>query len=64
MAPIIILNTNNYFDPLIEMLNRAIEEQFMHPGHASIWSVVDTLEEAIFFKTKEYHQIDKNVKIR
>lgn len=62
-GPIIILNTNGYFDPLIEMLKRAVDEQFMHSGHSSIWTVVNTPEEAILFKTKEYHQIDKNMKV-
>ncbi|MDR2917891.1 MAG: TIGR00730 family Rossman fold protein [Tannerella sp.] len=61
-GPIIILNTNGYFDPLIEMLNRAIEEQFMHPGHASIWTVVNTPEEAVCFDIKEYQHIDKNMR--
>ena len=62
-GPIIILNTNRYFDPLIEMLKRAVEEQFMHPGHALIWTVVDTPEEAVRFDVKEYQHIDKNMRI-
>lgn len=61
-GPIVILNINRYFDPLIEMLSRAIEEQFMHPGHASIWTVVDTPEEALCFDIKEYQHIDKNIR--
>lgn len=61
-GPIVILNTNKYFDPLIEMLNQAIEEQFMHPGHALIWTVVDTPEEAVCFDVKEYQYIDKNMR--
>ena len=61
-GPIIILNTNGYFDPLIEMLKRAVEEQFMHPGHASIWAVVNTPEEAVCFDIKEYQHIDKNMR--
>lgn len=61
-GPIVILNINRYFDPLIEMLNRAIEEHFMHPGHASIWTVVDTPEEALCFDIKEYQHIDKNMR--
>ncbi|NDW12641.1 TIGR00730 family Rossman fold protein [Bacteroides sp. 214] len=62
-GPVIILNTNSYFDPLIEMLKRAIEEQFMHPGHALIWTVVDTPEEAVRFNVNEYQHIDKNVRM-
>lgn len=62
-GPVIILNTNGYFDPLIEMLNRAIDEQFMHPGHASIWAVANTPEEAVRFDVKEYRRIDKHVEL-
>lgn len=62
-GPIIILNTNGYFDPLIEMLERAVEEQFMHPGHALIWTVVDTPEEAVRFDVNEYQHIDKNMRM-
>ncbi|MBQ3554791.1 MAG: TIGR00730 family Rossman fold protein [Bacteroidales bacterium] len=44
---IIILNTNNYYNPLIEMLNRAVEENFMREEHKTIWQVATTPEEAI-----------------
>ena len=41
-APIVIVNTNGYYDPLITMLERSVEEKFMRPEHAFMWSVVDT----------------------
>lgn len=44
---IIILNINNYYNPLIEMLNRAVEENFMREEHKTIWHVATTPEEAI-----------------
>lgn len=44
---IIILNTNNYYNPLIEMLNRAVEENFMREEHKTIWQIATTPEEAI-----------------
>ncbi len=47
LAPIIIVNTNNYFDPFLEMLDRMIEEQFMRKIHKDIWTVVDTPEEVL-----------------
>lgn len=62
-GPVIILNTNGYFNPLLEMLNQAVDEQFMHPQHALIWTVVNTPEDAVLFNTKEYHRIDKNIRI-
>ncbi len=42
LNPIIILNTNAYFDPLIEMLERAAEQHFMRSEHLNMWKVVDT----------------------
>ena len=45
--PIVILNTKGYYDPLIQMLQMAIDETFMRPEHGAIWKVVDTPEEAI-----------------
>lgn len=40
--PIIIVNINGYFNPLIEMLNKAVEEQFMRKEHSELWSVVSS----------------------
>jgi uncharacterized protein (TIGR00730 family) len=46
--PVLILNTNHYFNPLLAMLRRAIDAQFMHlPQQAMWWNVVQTPEEAI-----------------
>lgn len=47
LKPIVILNTNHYFDPLIEMLQRAVDEQFMRPQHQTMWGVAQTPEEAV-----------------
>jgi uncharacterized protein (TIGR00730 family) len=47
LNPIVILNTKGYFDPLLEILEKAIEENFMHRQHGDIWVVVDTPEDAI-----------------
>lgn len=41
-APILIVNTDGYYEPLIKMLERSVEENFMRPEHAFMWSVVDT----------------------
>ncbi|MFZ4582031.1 MAG: TIGR00730 family Rossman fold protein [Paludibacter sp.] len=45
--PIIIVNVNGYYDPLIEMLNRAIEQNFMRDLHRDIWTVVTSAEEVL-----------------
>ena len=44
---IIILNVNNYYTPLIEMLNKAIDENFMREEHKAIWQIATTPQEAI-----------------
>ncbi|MCQ4912950.1 MULTISPECIES: TIGR00730 family Rossman fold protein [Bacteroides] len=45
--PIVILNTNGFFDPLLDMLTRAIDENFMRRQHGEIWHVATTPEEAV-----------------
>lgn len=47
LNPIVVLNTNGFFDPLLTMLERAIDENFMRRQHGDIWSVASTPEEAI-----------------
>lgn len=47
LNPIIILNINGFFDPLLQMLERAIEENFMRQQHGDIWKVAQTPEEAV-----------------
>ena len=47
LNPIIILNVNGFFDPLLEMLERAIEENFMRRQHGDILKVARTPEEAV-----------------
>ncbi len=39
--PIVILNSNNYYDPLKEMLERCISENFMNEKHREMWEFVD-----------------------
>ncbi len=38
--PIIIFNQDGYYDPLILMLERCIDEKFMRPEHKEIWSII------------------------
>ena len=45
--PVVILNTNHYYDPLLEMLNRAEDEQFMRLQRRMLWQVAETPEETI-----------------
>lgn len=45
--PIIILNTAGYYDPLLSLLEKAIDQNFMHSEHLKMWVVVSTPQEAI-----------------
>lgn len=47
LKPIVLLNTNRYFDPLLEALHQAAEQYFMRPQHTNIWKVAQTPEEAL-----------------
>lgn len=45
--PVVILNTRGYFDPLLAMFRRAVDERFMRPQHAGLWTVASTPAEAV-----------------
>ena len=47
LKPIVLLNVRGYFDPLLDMLHRAVDEHFMGRAHASLWTVVSTPREAL-----------------
>ncbi len=47
ICPIIIVNTLNYFSPMIEMLNKAVEEDFMRAEYRRLWSVCSSPPEAV-----------------
>ena len=49
LNPIVVLNINGFYDPLLEMLDRAVEGNFMRPEHKKIWEVATTPQEAIDF---------------
>ncbi|MDR0844454.1 MAG: TIGR00730 family Rossman fold protein [Tannerella sp.] len=58
--PVVILNTNHYYDPLLAMFRRAIDEQFAisntSPQQAALWTVVETPEKVV-----EQILIDKGI---
>ena len=47
LNPIVILNVKNYFDPLLDMLRQAVDENFMRTQHGAIWHVAQTPQEAV-----------------
>ena len=47
LKPIVILNIDGYYNPLLDMLKNAIDGNFMRKEHQAIWQVASTAEEAI-----------------
>ena len=46
-GPIVVLNTDGYYDPLQTMLERCIEQNFMGEEHRQMWSFVREPEEVL-----------------
>jgi len=45
--PIIILNTNNFYNALLDMFKNAVAENFIREAHAQLWHVAQTPEAVI-----------------
>ena len=45
--PVVILNIKGYYDSLIDLLERAVEENFMRPVYREMWKVANTPEKAL-----------------
>ena len=45
--PIVILNTDGYYDALLALFERAVKENFMRDQHTGMWAVAQTPEEAV-----------------
>ena len=58
LNPIVILNINGFFDPLLQMLDKAIDQNFMRVEHGDIWKVASSPAEALelFFTTPRWDE--------
>ncbi len=45
--PIVILNTNGFYEPLMQMFQKCVSEKFMHEKHSKMWQFVNEPEEVI-----------------
>lgn len=45
--PIVILNTRGYFEPFRQLMQRAVEENFVAQDHQEIWKIVDRPEDVV-----------------
>lgn len=46
-GPVVILNINGFYDPLLQWLQRTVDEKFTQPRHNLPWLVASTPKEAI-----------------
>lgn len=47
VRPIVVLNLEHYFDPLLQMLRQAVDQRFMRAEHTRLWCVATTPVEAL-----------------
>ena len=45
--PIVLLDTNGFYTPLQAFLEQVIAEKFLNPGHAAMWSLVESPEQVL-----------------
>jgi hypothetical protein len=45
--PIVLLNADGFFDPLLEFLRQAAERRFIRPEHLGLFTVVDSVAAAM-----------------
>ena len=45
--PIVIVNVNGYYDNLLQLFDRAVEEHFMRERHREMWTVVGSAAEVL-----------------
>ena len=55
--PILLLNQNNYWSPLIDLINHVVDDGFADPKNRGLLHVVETAEEAMSY-LKEYDTLD------
>ncbi len=46
-SPIIIVNTNGFYSPLIQMLEKMVDENFLRKEHLKMWTVVDSVKDIV-----------------
>ena len=57
-GPVAIFNVDGFFDPLLAMLGKTVEEGFMHPSHRLLWQVAATPCEAVEIALSEDFHVD------
>ena len=47
VGPVIIVNTDGFYDGLLEFMNHSVDERFMGRNHLNMWTVVDEPEQIL-----------------
>ena len=47
VGPVIIVNTNGFYDGLLKFMRHSVDERFMGRNHLNMWTVVDEPEQII-----------------
>ncbi len=47
LGPVVLVNTNHYFDRLIDFLEHSVSERFMSHLHLEMWTVIDQPEQVL-----------------
>jgi uncharacterized protein (TIGR00730 family) len=45
--PIVLVNTRDFYSPLQSFMQQVIEQRFLNPEHAQMWSLVDSPDEVL-----------------
>lgn len=57
--PIALLNLNDYYSPLIQLMDRSVREGFMKPANRRLLNVVETVDDLMkVFANTEAHRTD------
>jgi hypothetical protein len=47
LNPIVIVNQNGFYEPMLQQFQRAVDERFMDPRHLDIWTVVSDVDHVL-----------------
>ena len=47
LGPIVLVNTNSYFNRFAELLENSVRERFMSESHLAMWTLVDNPEQVL-----------------
>jgi len=47
LGPVVLVNTNHYFDRFVDFLEHSVSERFMSRLHLEMWSVIDEPEQVL-----------------